>query len=134
MAILSNVMVKRPTGYSNSLDTSSELIENCKTEFKDFSQYICLLQLTTFQDLFVTLDLPYSVIRGEDICLRSFAFNYQDIPLQVASLSKINALFLSPERYGNATPLSFLLLLDANDPGSGRRHKQRCGGAITWEP
>ncbi|XP_025088534.1 CD109 antigen-like [Pomacea canaliculata] len=41
------------------------------------------VELTTFQDLFVTLDLPYSVIRGEDICLRSFAFNYQDTPLQM---------------------------------------------------
>ncbi|XP_025086510.1 CD109 antigen-like [Pomacea canaliculata] len=37
----------------------------------------------TFQDMFVSLDLPYSAIRGEDICLKTFAFNYHNRPLQM---------------------------------------------------
>ncbi|XP_076446010.1 CD109 antigen-like isoform X2 [Babylonia areolata] len=40
-------------------------------------------ELTTFRKLFVSLDLPYSAIRGEDLCMKAFAFNYYD---RVASM------------------------------------------------
>ncbi|KAL8566696.1 hypothetical protein ACOMHN_050345 [Nucella lapillus] len=33
-------------------------------------------QLTTLKDVFVSLDLPYAAIRGEDLCMKAFAFNY----------------------------------------------------------
>lgn len=38
-------------------------------------------ELTTFRDTFVSLDLPYSAIRGEDLCMKAFAFNYFTEPL-----------------------------------------------------
>ncbi|XP_025086520.1 CD109 antigen-like [Pomacea canaliculata] len=40
-------------------------------------------ELTTSQDLFVSLDLPYSAVRGEDVCLKAAAFNYHNKPLQM---------------------------------------------------
>ena len=43
-----------------------------------------LSQLTTFRDVFVSLDLPYSAIRGEDLCMKAFAYNYYNRPLYVS--------------------------------------------------
>lgn len=38
-------------------------------------------ELTTFRDVFVSLDMPYSAVRGEDLCLKAFVFNYYEEPL-----------------------------------------------------
>ncbi|XP_025086978.1 CD109 antigen-like isoform X3 [Pomacea canaliculata] len=40
-------------------------------------------EITTFLPLFVTLNMPYSVIRGEDICMKAFAFNYYETALKM---------------------------------------------------
>ncbi|XP_076468190.1 CD109 antigen-like [Babylonia areolata] len=34
------------------------------------------VKVVTFKDVFLSLDLPYSAIRGEDLCMKAFAFNY----------------------------------------------------------
>ncbi|XP_070198572.1 CD109 antigen-like [Littorina saxatilis] len=41
-------------------------------------------ELTTFKSLFVSLDLPYSAIRGEDLCMKVLAFNYHEKMLYVS--------------------------------------------------
>ncbi|XP_076467680.1 LOW QUALITY PROTEIN: CD109 antigen-like [Babylonia areolata] len=33
-------------------------------------------KVVTFKEVFLSLDLPYSAIRGEDLCMKAFAFNY----------------------------------------------------------
>ena len=44
-----------------------------------------LLQLTVFQDFFLSLNLPACVIRGEELLLEIILFNYLPQDLEVSS-------------------------------------------------
>ena len=38
---------------------------------------LCGLQVQVFQSFFVSLNLPYSVVRGEEVALQVTVFNYE---------------------------------------------------------
>lgn len=46
-------------------------------------------QLRVFQPFFVSVDLPYSVIRGEEVAITAVVFNYEDTDMEVCFSSYI---------------------------------------------
>ena len=48
-----------------------------------FYLYNLFQQLGVIKPLFVSLDLPYSIIRGEEFVLQANVFNYFDTDLRV---------------------------------------------------
>ena len=55
--------------------------------------YDILLQLTVFQDFFLSLNLPAYVIRGEELLLEVILFNYlpQDLEVSVTLLTQLDS-------------------------------------------
>ena len=65
------------TGFSTLIKTKNPLLP-----------YL-FLQLKVFQPFFVSMDLPYSVIRGEQVAIKVLVFNYLDEEMEVFKNSKV---------------------------------------------
>ncbi len=46
-------------------------------------------QITVFKPFFVTLNLPYSIIRGEEFALQALVFNYLQDDMEVCQLKSL---------------------------------------------
>lgn len=56
-----------------------------------YSFHVILLQLTVFQDFFLSLNLPAYIIRGEELLLEIILFNYlqQDLEVSLIPLTQL---------------------------------------------
>ena len=52
--------------------------------------HVAFLQLTVFQDFFLSLNLPAFIIRGEDLVLEIILFNYLLHDLEVSAAPPIS--------------------------------------------
>ncbi len=93
---------------------------------KDKGLGIAEKQLTVFQPFFLTVDLPYSTIRGEEFPVSVAVYNYLDQPQQVTVQIEKNDWF------DLLDDIEKTIRIDANDIG-GARFKIRPTGLGTGE-
>lgn len=58
-----------------------------------------MLQVEAFRPFFVSLTLPYSVVRGEQLVLQANVFNYMQDDMNVRIKSIIARTFVANERF-----------------------------------
>lgn len=54
------------------------------TYYKQFKLKMFLLQITGFKEFFISMNFPYSVIRGEEVSLQVDVFNYKSDGMAVS--------------------------------------------------
>lgn len=71
---------------SESQDMDLLLVNYSNTPFKCYLLGICVadpLTFTVFKDLFLDVQLPYSVVRGEQVQIKVIVYNYQPYKVMV---------------------------------------------------